>query len=94
MKLKTDNAASHVNAIKSTLETMRKDADVFKGKANAYAQTITDDTSKVAIEIVASVTAAIDAAKEIIKSSGEKASAGINAIEQIEEKARKLRGKI
>lgn len=94
MKLKTDNAASHVSAIKKTLETMGRDAEIFKEKVAEYAKTIQDDTSKVALEIVNSITIAIEAAKKIIKESGDKAAAGINAIEETEAKARQMRGKI
>lgn len=94
MKLKTDSATSNVDAVKKALAAMEKAANAFKEKADDYARTIQDDTSKVALEIVTNVTAAINEAKRIIKESGDKAGAGINAIEQIEEKARQMRGKI
>ena len=94
MKLKTDSASSHVDAILKVLERMKRDTTAFKTKADEYSATITDDASKVALEIVDSITAAIEEAKKIIKEAGDKAGAGIAAIEEIEKKSRDMRGKI
>ncbi len=93
-KMQTGQSRESVNEALKTLEEMERKTQSFKTQAASFAQSIQDDTSREALAIIEEILEIIKRSKKIVEKSGQKAGEGIDKMEQIEKRARQMRGKI
>ena len=93
-KMQTGQSRESVNEALRTLEEMERKTQSFKTEAASFAQSIQDDTSREALAIIEELLEIIKRSKKIVEQSGQKAGEGIDKMEQIEKRARQMRGKI
>lgn len=93
-KMQTGQSRESVNEALRTLEEMERKTQSFKTEAASFAQSIQDDTSREALAIIEEILEIIKRSKKIVEQSGQKAGEGIDKMEQIEKRARQMRGKI
>lgn len=93
-KMQTGQSRESVNEALKTLEEMERKTQSFKTVAASFAQSIQDDTSREALAIIEEILEIIKRSKKIVEESGQKAGEGIDKMEQIEKRARQMRGKI
>lgn len=93
-KMQTGQSRESVNEALRTLEEMERKTQSFKTQAASFAQSIQDDTSREALAIIEEILEIIKRSKKIVEESGKKAGEGIDKMEQIEKRARQMRGKI
>lgn len=92
--MQTGESRESVNQALKTLEEMERKTQSFKTQAASFAQSIQDDTSREALAIIEEILEIIKRSKKIVEESGQKAGEGIDKMEQIEQRARQMRGKI
>lgn len=92
--MQTGQSRESVNEALRTLEEMERKTQSFKTEAASFAQSIQDDTSREALAIIEEILEIIKRSKKIVEQSGQKAGEGIDKMEQIEKRARQMRGKI
>ena len=93
-KMQTGQSRESVNEALKTLEEMERKTQSFRTEAASFAQSIQDDTSREALAIIEEILEIIKRSKKIVEESGKKAGEGIDKMEQIEKRARQMRGKI
>ncbi len=93
-KMQTGQSRESVNEALKTLEEMESKTQNFRTEAASFAQSIQDDTSREALAIIEEILEIIKRSKKIVEESGQKAGEGIDKMEQIEKRARQMRGKI
>ena len=93
-KMQTGQSRESVNEALKTLEEMERKTQSFRTEAASFAQSIQDDTSREALAIIDEILEIIKRSKKIVEESGQKAGEGIDKMEQIEQRARQMRGKI
>ncbi len=93
-KMQTGQSRESVNEALKTLEEMERKTQSFRTEAASFAQSIQDDTSREALAIIEEILEIIKRSKKIVEESGQKAGEGIDKMEQIEKRARQMRGKI
>ena len=93
-KMQTGQSRESVNEALKTLEEMERKTQSFRTEAASFAQSIQDDTSHEALAIIEEILEIIKRSKKIVEESGQKAGEGIDKMEQIEKRARQMRGKI
>lgn len=94
MKMETGQARSSVDEALEILDSMEKETQIFMGKASSFAEALQDDTSREALSIVEDILEIIKRSRKIFEESGKKAGEGIDKMEAIEARARKMGGKI
>ena len=93
-KMQTGQSRESVNEALKTLEEMERKTQSFRTEAASFAQSIQDDTSREALAIIEEILEIIKRSKKLVEESGQKAGEGIDKMEQIEKRARQMRGKI
>lgn len=93
-KMQTGQSRERVDQAIRTLDEMERETQRFKTEAASFAQSIQDDTSREALAIIEEILEIIKRSKKIVEQSGQKAGEGIDKMEQIEKRARQMRGKI
>lgn len=93
-KMQTGQSREGIDRIIRALDDMERETSRLKSEAASFSQTIQDDTSREALSIIEEILLIIKNSKKIVEESGKKAGEGIEKIEAVEARGRKMRGKI
>ena len=93
-KMQTGQTREVLDLAARKLDEMEKATQRFHYEAASFADALQDDTSREALSIVYEIFEIIKRSRKIIEESGKKAGEGVEKLELVEARARKMGGKI
>lgn len=94
LKLQTGQSRTGIDQILARLGEMERITRSFQGDALSFSESVQDETSRAALSIIEEILSILRSSKKIVEESGKKASEGIEKLEEVEARARMMRGKI
>lgn len=94
MKISTSGISASMSNMINTLDVMERATEAFAHNASSFGAVLQDEISVNAISLTQEILATIKETKEIIEQSGKTVIDGAAMIDELENRARDMKGKI